>query len=483
MKRILPIALAITLLCGLAACTGESPATSSMSTASSISVSSGISAASGSPASSQPTALLVPSEAEGTGSSGEGSGSNILIAYLPDGDGGVERAASLLQETLGGDQLKIGDDTSGDFSSYEFVLLGFETENSALPEEVQSFLSANDLGARTIYPFVTGEGNGADSVFSAISQLAPGALLGNSALLFPPDAGEEEITGWADSLSLSGTAYVPESGDGNTVATATVTPHEQQVLYLWEEGNAPAVTEYTENNGGYSDDPDFRPYLTSFPVPEGTKVKGAVLICPGGAFQFRSDQPEGVDVAEALSALGYQSFVVDYRLRPYTQQEGALDLARAVRFVRAHAEEYGIDEKDIAVMGFSAGGILSGEMLLNFDGQINGTALDEGYQPDRLDEISADAAACGMIYSFYGRLSVGTTDVGLLRSGNLPPTFYCYGTRDPFYEQFLANADAAEEAGVSVERLQLDGMPHGFGARGDWIPTYDSWLAQIFNGN
>ena len=58
------------------------------------------------------------------------------------------------------------------------------------------------------------------------------------------------------------------------------------------------------------------------------------------------------------------------------------------------------------------------------------------YQPDSLDEVSADAAACGMIYSFYGRLSFGTTDVELLRSGNLPPTFYCYGTRDPFYDQF-----------------------------------------------
>ncbi len=105
------------------------------------------------------------------------------------------------------------------------------------------------------------------------------------------------------------------------------------------------------------------------------------------------------------------------------------------------------------------------------------------YQPDSLDEVSADAAACGMIYSFYGRLSFGTTDVELLRSGDLPPTFYCYGTRDPFYDQFLANADAAEEAGVSVERLQLDGMPHGFGASGGWIPTYDQWLSEVFAKN
>ena len=267
------------------------------------------------------------------------------------------------------------------------------------------------------------------------------------------------------------------------MATATADPQNSQTLYLWEEGNVPAVTEYTQNNGNYFDDPDFRPYLVSFPVPEGTAVKGAVLICAGGAFQFRSDENEGTPVAQALSELGYQSFVVNYRLRPYTQQEGALDLARAVRFVRKNAEIYGIQPEDIAVMGFSAGGILAGEMLLNFDGLVNGTALDPDYQLDDLDEFSADAAADGMIYSFYGRLSVGSTDVEALRAGELPPTFYCYGTEDPFYRQFLANADAVEAGGVAVERLQLDGMPHGFGFRGDWIPAYDTWLSIVFQTN
>ncbi len=270
---------------------------------------------------------------------------------------------------------------------------------------------------------------------------------------------------------------------GDTVATAEADSHVQQALYLWEEGNAPAVTEYTVNNGNYFDDPAFRPYVVSFPVPEGTEVKGAVLICAGGAFQYRSDENEGTPVAQVLSELGYQSFVVNYRLRPYTQQEGALDLARAVRFVRKNAEVYGIDPEDIAVMGFSAGGILAGEMLLNFDGLVNGTALDDSYMPDDLDAVSADAAADGMIYSFYGRLSVGSTDVEALRAGELPPTFYCYGTRDPFYRQFLANADAVEAAGASVTRLQLDDMPHGFGVMGDWVTAYAEWLSDVFDSN
>ena len=270
---------------------------------------------------------------------------------------------------------------------------------------------------------------------------------------------------------------------GDTVATVAADPHHQQTLYLWEEGNVPAVTEYTENSSGrYSDGPDFRPYLVTYPVPEGVDVKGAVLVCPGGAFQYRSET-EGAPVAQALSELGYQSFVVNYRLRPYTQEEGALDLARAVRFVRQNAEVYGIDPSDIAVMGFSAGGILSGELLLHWDGLTNGSALDPDYVPDALDSISADAAACGMIYAFYGRLSVGSTDVEALRAGELPPTFYCYGTEDPFYHQFLANADAVEAAGVTVERLQLDGMPHGFGAQGGWLPAYDQWLETVFAAN
>lgn len=97
---------------------------------------------------------------------------------------------------------------------------------------------------------------------------------------------------------------------------------------------------------------------------------------------------------------------------------------------------YGINEKDIAVMGFSAGGILAGEELLNFDGMVQGQELDADYVPDELDKVSADAAAAGMIYSFYGRLSVATDDVEKLAASKLPPTFFCYGTRDPFVSEF-----------------------------------------------
>ncbi|MCG6189967.1 alpha/beta hydrolase [Maribellus maritimus] len=257
----------------------------------------------------------------------------------------------------------------------------------------------------------------------------------------------------------------------------------QKINYLWNEGNVPATTIYTVNNSNYFDPPEFRPSMVYYPVKVGLTPKGAVLICPGGAFQFRSEN-EGAPVAEYLSALGYQCFVVNYRLRPYTMQEGALDLARAIRIVRSHVNELGINEDDIAIAGFSAGGILCGEVLLNFDGNVNGSVLDSDYMPDALDNIRADACAVGMIYSFYGRLSVASTDVEKFKSSDLPPTYFLYGTRDPFVHQFELCVAALQEANVSAESHVLRDWPHGFGAAdGQWIIEFDKWLSQVITNN
>ena len=176
----------------------------------------------------------------------------------------------------------------------------------------------------------------------------------------------------------------------------------------------PTITEYTVNNGNYQDDPDFRPNIVWYPVPEGTAVKGAVMVCPGGAFMFRSGNSRAAGGASA---------------------------------------------------GFSAGGILCGDEALHFDGLTDGTALDPEYRSDSLDQISADVRAIGMIYSFYGRLSVSNNNVDELRAGNIPPTFYTYGTEDPFYRQFNQNVEAVRQTGVLVESHVLEGWPHGFGVR------------------
>ena len=307
-----------------------------------------------------------------------------------------------------------------DLSGYDTVFLGYPNWWGDLPMPLYTFLEQVDLSAKNVIPFTVHGGSGLSDTVRTISELQPGASVWDDALSISRNQvadSEAEIVEWVSGLGLNQSAA---GATGETVAHATVDPTASQTFYLWEEGNMPAVTS-ADLADQSADGPGFRPNVETFQVPEGTPVKGAVLINAGGAFQYRSNEMEGWAVAEALRALGYQCFVVNYRLSPSTQEEGALDLARAVRFVRAHAQDYGFDGQDIAVMGFSAGGILAGEMLLNYDGLVNGTALDEGYVPDELDQVSADAAACGMIYAFYGRLRVASTDVEKFASSDLPP--------------------------------------------------------------
>ena len=68
------------------------------------------------------------------------------------------------------------------------------------------------------------------------------------------------------------------------------------------------------------------------PSGRAWKPKGAVVLMAGGAYQFRGNYTDSLPTAAALRELGFQTFIVDYRLSPYTQEEGALDVARAVRF-------------------------------------------------------------------------------------------------------------------------------------------------------
>lgn len=291
------------------------------------------------------------------------------------------------------------------------------------------------------------------------------------------DFGSGKISDFSRNYMLK---KMPEPEQNDTVLNTDADPDNIQVLYLWEEENVPAKTTFTKDMTGYFDDWDFRPYVTAIPVAKGVTPKGAVVLMAGGAYQFRGNYTDSLPTAAALREYGFQTFIVDYRLSPYTQEEGALDVARAVRFIRKNADVYGIEPDDIAVMGFSAGGIQTGEFLMHYDEDLNGTALDSSYVPDELDQIPAHASADGMIYSFYGRLSVGNMDPDWLSEGDLPPTFYVYGTEDPFYDQFEEQYDVIRNIGIQSSRIVLNGWPHGFGSDGGWIKQYADWLEEIF---
>lgn len=88
--------------------------------------------------------------------------------------------------------------------------------------------------------------------------------------------------------------------------------------------------------------------------------KPFVVLCAGGAYQFVCTMVESAPVGAALNDLGYKVFLVNYRVGGMGVLPKALDdLAANIRYIRSHADEFGINPDNYIVGGFSAGGNLT----------------------------------------------------------------------------------------------------------------------------
>lgn len=85
----------------------------------------------------------------------------------------------------------------------------------------------------------------------------------------------------------------------------------------------------------------------------------AVIVCPGGGYEFVSDR-EGDPVAKEYFAAGYHVFVLYYSVMEKAVNFGSLcQLAATIAHIRKYADEWRVDSERIAVCGFSAGGHLA----------------------------------------------------------------------------------------------------------------------------
>jgi len=110
--------------------------------------------------------------------------------------------------------------------------------------------------------------------------------------------------------------------------------------------------------------------LEAYLPSEGEKLP-SVVILPGGAYFALSDR-EGEEVAEYFASRGFASFVLRYstmhpsfdepttEINPHTRfPEPLNETAAAIKLLRDHAGDLGIDPDRIVLMGFSAGGHLA----------------------------------------------------------------------------------------------------------------------------
>ena len=132
-----------------------------------------------------------------------------------------------------------------------------------------------------------------------------------------------------------------------------------EIIKLWE--NVPGLCEE-------------EPVLEFYPALKKS-TDATVVICPGGGYGARAPH-EGRGYAEFFNTIGMNAFVCQYRVSPHRFPLPLLDIRRSIRYVRAHAEKFGIDPNKVAVMGSSAGGHLSA-LVSTYTAPIEWEGADE----------------------------------------------------------------------------------------------------------
>jgi len=254
---------------------------------------------------------------------------------------------------------------------------------------------------------------------------------------------------------------------------------EPKAVLLWP-GGAP---------GAVGSEPVDQPSLAVY-LPKPEQATGAaVVICPGGGYQNLADH-EGRPVAEWLNSLGVAGFVLKYRLAPRYHHPAMLqDASRAIRLVRARAEEWHVDPHRVAILGFSAGA---------HPASTDGTHFDAG-KTDAADAVDRQSSRPDRMILIYPVVALATPYAHAGSRSNLlgespqedllfslsnetqvtaqtPPAFLVHTNADTPVpaENSLLFVMALRKARVPVELHLFEKGRHGLGLGGG-DPAFAAW--------
>ena len=218
------------------------------------------------------------------------------------------------------------------------------------------------------------------------------------------------------------------------------------------------------------------------------KSPAVLLIHGGGWKEGDKRQAREIEFGMTLAQNGFVAASINYALRSAGKfPQNLQDCKNGIRYLRAHADELGIDPNRISVMGGSAGGHLA--LLVGYTADQPNLAPSQPY-PGVSDKVSS-------VVDFYGISNLATrkeTDpngkplkIDPLDSAtqsifgstpqdwkkaspiayvkrDVPPTLILHGKKDTTVDsdQSQELADALKKTGATYEIIWLPNAPHSF---------------------
>jgi acetyl esterase/lipase len=220
--------------------------------------------------------------------------------------------------------------------------------------------------------------------------------------------------------------------------------------------------------------------LDVYRPPAREEPRPAVVIVFGGAWVMRSKEDWSAN-AEKIAEAGYVVFNLNYRLmkedgrNPWPDQFD--DVQRAVRWVRANAETYGVDPERVGAVGHSSGGQMVG-LLGTRETRDNGdsTLADYSSRVDCVVNLAGDmdlmipfpdAESNDLAAQFFGGTRAEVPEVyrdasplHWVDAATVPFLILQGAAGDPAVEHSRRMTEALHEAEVEVVYGEFPGVDH-----------------------
>lgn len=229
------------------------------------------------------------------------------------------------------------------------------------------------------------------------------------------------------------------------------------------------------------------------------------IICIHGGGWANGSRESHAGIAQMLASRGYVAATISYRLSGEARFPAQIhDCKAAVRFLRVHADEYGIDPGNIGAIGLSAGGHLAALLATSAGvSELEGNggnaeassaiqaAVPMGAQTDflskRNQEISASEQKGSIWRQFLGgsqkdrpRVYETASPLTYLDQTD-PPCWFLSGENDDPSTHAIAFRNRMSELGVSSGLTLIEGAPHGFISKQIWFNQMVEEADQFFD--
>ena len=207
----------------------------------------------------------------------------------------------------------------------------------------------------------------------------------------------------------------------------------------------------------------------------------AMLVIPGGGYQFVDNFVEGDPVAQAFLPHGFNAFVLRYSVNKMQNKfpDQLIQATKAMKHIRDHAEEYGIDPEEVYAVGFSAGGHLCGTLATMWmrPELQEAVPMPYGYNKPKGVILVYPVVSGISEYAHKGSFQyllcnenpseeeLASVSLENLVDENTSPAFIVHGSADEIVpvENSLILAGAYSKANIPFELHIYPGRRHGFG--------------------